>query len=158
MYKTRNDLPEATRTKVCELLNARLADAIDLTLATKQSHWNVKGPQFQQLHLLFDGLNTLMLTQVDDIAERLSALGGVAEGTLRAAAKRSTLKEYPTNLVTGQDHLQAMAAHLAAYGKEIRRDIETTAELKDAGTSDLFTGISRAIDQQLWFVESHINT
>jgi len=54
MFDTRNDLPANTRTKVIELLNARLADAIDLGAQTKHAHWNVKGPNFIALHELFD--------------------------------------------------------------------------------------------------------
>src|SRR5262249_21348715 len=57
MFKTKNDLPEATRAKAVELLNARLADCIDLQTQTKQAHWNVKGPTFIALHELFDKIN-----------------------------------------------------------------------------------------------------
>src|SRR3954454_22140148 len=94
MYATKNDLPEATRTKIIDLLNARLADAIDLQTQCKQAHWNVKGPNFIALHELFDKINEEAEDYVDLIAERVVQLGGTAEGTARSVAKHSTLAEY----------------------------------------------------------------
>src|SRR5260370_14600481 len=105
MYTTRNDLPEPTRTKLIDLLNARLADCIDLQTQTKQAHWNVKGPTFIALHELFDKINEAVEDYVDDIAERAVQLGGVAEGTARMAAKRSSLTEYPAKAVDVPSHL-----------------------------------------------------
>src|SRR5260370_13389960 len=99
MFKTKNDLPEATRVKAVELLNARLANCIDLQTQTKQAHWNVKGPNFIALHELFDDINEEVEDYVDNIAERAVQLGGVAEGTARMVAKRSSLREYPANAV-----------------------------------------------------------
>src|ERR1700736_4909090 len=106
MFKTKNDLSEATRVKAVELLNARLADAVDLQTQTKQAHWNVKGPHFIGLHELFDKINEEVEDYVDDIAERVVQLGGVAEGTARMAAKRSALSEYPANAVDGRGHVE----------------------------------------------------
>src|SRR5580704_3956059 len=105
MFKTKNDLPEATRVPVIELLNTRLADAIDLQTQTKQAHWNVKGPNFIALHELFDKIKEEEEDYVDDIAERVVQLGGVAEGTARAAAKRSSLSDYPSHAVDGRSHV-----------------------------------------------------
>ncbi len=101
MFKTKNDLPEAMRVKVIEILNARLADCIDLQTQTKQAHWNVKGPHFIGLHELFDQINEAVEDYVDGIAERAVQLGGVAEGTARAVAKRSSLPEYPAKAMDG---------------------------------------------------------
>jgi starvation-inducible DNA-binding protein len=76
MFDTRNDLPANTRTKVIELLNARLADAIDLGAQTKHAHWNVKGPNFIALHELFDKVAESVEEHIDTLAERVTALGG----------------------------------------------------------------------------------
>ena len=111
MFKTKNDLSEATRVKAVELLNARLADATDLQTQIKQAHWNVKGPSFIALGELFDKINEEVEDYVDDIAERVVQLGGVAEGTARMVAKRSALAEYPANAVDGRSHVEA---HLQA--------------------------------------------
>src|SRR3954447_881372 len=119
MFKTKNDLSEATRVKAIELLNARLADAIDLQTQMKQAHWNVKGPNFIALHELFDKINEEVEDCVDDLAERAVQLGGVAIGTARPAAQRSQLKEYPLQLANGRDHVEAVASVLASFGKAI---------------------------------------
>src|ERR1700739_3424794 len=111
MFKTKNDLPEAIRAKAVELLNARLADAIDLQTQTKHAHWNVKGPHFIALHELFDKINEEVEDYVDDIAERAVQLGGVAEGTARMVAKRTSLPEYP-KAADGRSHVEALSTAL----------------------------------------------
>jgi starvation-inducible DNA-binding protein len=156
MHKTRNDLPKPTRVQMIELLNARLADAIDLYNQVKQAHWNVKGMQFIALHELFDKICEAVEDGVDELAERAVQLGGVAEGTVQAVVKRTTLAPYPLELKAGRDHVDRLAKALAAYGKSLRAAIQTAADAGDADTSDLFTQLSRAADKQLWFVEAHI--
>jgi starvation-inducible DNA-binding protein len=157
MFKTKNDLPEAIRVKAVDLLNARLADCIDLQTQTKQAHWNVKGPHFIGLHELFDKINEEVEDYVDEIAERTVQLGGVAEGTARMAAKRSSLSEYPANAVDGRSHVEALASVLAAFGKGARKAIDQANELGDLDTADLFTEVSHGIDKWLWFVEAHLH-
>ena len=155
MFKTKNDLPEDSRARVIDLLNARLADAIDLQSQTKQAHWNVKGPNFIALHELFDRINKDAADNVDDLAERVVQLGGVAEGTARTAARRSSLSEYPPNTVDGRSHVEALSSVLAAFGKSVRIAIADANDFGDADTADLFTEISCSIDKWLWFVEAH---
>ena len=156
MHRTRNDLSKNVRTQMVALLNARLADAIDLYAQVKQAHWNVKGPTFIALHELFDKVAEAVEDGVDEIAERAVELGGTAEGTLQAVLKRTTLKPYPIDISRGRDHVTKVADALAAYGRSLRAAITTAAEAGDADTSDLFTEISREADKQLWFVEAHL--
>lgn len=156
MFKTKNDLPEATRVQSIELLNARLADCKDLQTQIKYAHWNVKGPNFVSLHLLFDKINDDVEEYVDEIAERAVQLGGVAEGTARMVAKRSSLAEYPVTAVDGRSHIEALSSVLAAFGKSARSAIDQANELNDLDTADLFTEVSRGIDKWLWFVEAHL--
>ena len=156
MFKTKNDLPEATRVKAIELLNARLADCKDLQTQVKQAHWNVKRPNFISLHLLFDKINDDVENYVDEIAERAVQLGGVAEGTARMVAKRSSLAEYPASAVDGRSHVEALSSALAAFGKSARKAIGEADNLGDLDTADLFTEVSRGIDKWLWFVEAHL--
>jgi starvation-inducible DNA-binding protein len=156
MYPTLNDLPLQTRDAMARLLNARLADTIDLALQIKQAHWNVKGPSFIALHQLFDTLHNETEAYYDDIAERITALGGIAYGTAHTVAEKSTLPGYPTDIATGEDHVKAMAASHAALGKVMRAAIKTAEDAGDADTVDLFTSISRALDKTLWLLESHI--
>src|SRR4029077_16761840 len=109
LYPTKNDLPERARIEAIELLNQRLADCIDLQTQCKQAHWNVKGPQFIALHELFDKVNEDVEEYVDLIAERVVQLGGIAQGTARAVAKRSTLAEYAAKGGTGAEHVEALS-------------------------------------------------
>lgn len=157
MFDTRNDLPANTRSKVIELLNARLADAIDLGAQAKHAHWNVKGPNFIALHELFDKVAESIEEQIDTLAERVTALGGRARGTIASVARHSTLKPYPEDISEGLAHVDALSAALADYGAKLRAAIETADRLGDADSADLFTGISRETDKYLWFLEAHLH-
>lgn len=155
-FPTHIDMPENDRQPLIELLNGRLADTADLYSQLKQAHWNVKGPNFFQLHLLFDQLAGEVFPFIDLIAERATALGGVALGTARMAAASSTLPEYPVEATEGQRHLKALIERYAIFTDSIRKAIDVADKHHDLSTADLFTEISRAVDKQLWFLEAHI--
>ena len=156
-YPTKNDLPADVRERVAEVLNHNLALAIDLSLQTKQAHWNVKGTAFFQLHELFDQVYGEATGWVDTIAERAVMLGGVARGTLQAVHATSTLPAYGLQLSSGRDHVDALSTALAAFGKSVRAAIGAAEEAGDADTADVFTEVSRGVDKQLWFVEAHLH-
>lgn len=155
MYQTENDISLQRRMELNGLLNQRLASAVDLQAQMKQAHWNVKGPGFIALHELFDKVGEAVESYVDLIAERIVQLGGIAEGTVRVAASRSRLAEYPLDLAEGTAHVEAVARALSTFGQEVRTTIDEANALDDAGTADLFTEVSRGIDKWLWFVEAH---
>ena len=155
MHSTKNDLPAKIRSKVVGILGDRLADATDVMLASKQAHWNVKGRTFFQLHELFDKINESAEEWVDLIAERIVQLGGTADGTVQATAKRTSMAPYPLDVTRGEDHVEAMANALASFGKKVRSAIDKTGKAGDADTADIFTEISRDVDKYLWFVEAH---
>jgi len=157
-FETRIDIPEDARVELVALLNARLADTFDLYSQLKQAHWNVKGSDFIQLHLLYDQVAESVLEYVDEIAERATALGGLALGTARLAAEASSLDEYPLDAVDGMDTVAAIADRLAAYGASVRAAIDASTEHGDLDTADLFTEVSRGIDKHLWFVEAHLQS
>ncbi len=156
IYETLNDLPKTSREQVINLLNQRLADAIDLQTQVKQAHWNVKGPHFIGLHKLFDEIYEAVSDYVDLIAERAVQLGGIAQGTARVAAERSRLDQYPMDIATGQAHVVALSRALAEFGRGARMAIDEADGFDDADTSDIFTEVSRGTDQWLWFVEAHL--
>lgn len=156
MHNTKIDIDKGSREKLVAILNQRLADASDLKSQAKQAHWNVKGMSFIALHELFDRVSTELDPIVDDLAERVTTLGGTALGTVRVAANNSTLPEYPLEISEGSDHVEALSTVLADFGKKIRADIDATDELGDKDTADLLTGVSRSIDKLLWFVEAHL--
>lgn len=155
MYETENDISLSRRSELNILMNLRLASAVDLQMQMKQAHWNVKGPSFIGLHELFDKIDEAVESYVDMIAERIVQLGGVAEGTVRVAAARSRLSEYPLTIADGMAHVEAVARALSTFGQEARTTINEAEDLDDADTADLFTEVSRGIDKWLWFVEAH---
>src|ERR1035437_5292166 len=155
MYETENDISLQRRSELSALMNQRLEDAVDLQMQMKQAHWNVKGPSFIGLHELFDKVNASVASYVDQIAERIVQLGGIAEGTVRVAAARSRLTEYPLQIADGMAHVEAVARGLSTFGQAARSTIEEANAFDDAATADLFTEISRGLDQWLWFVEAH---
>ena len=157
-YDTSNDLPERVREQVIDLLNQRLADAIDLGTQTKQAHWNVKGPHFIALHKLFDEIHHAVEDYVDLLAERVVQLGGIAVGTARMVAERSELSEYPNAIAGGSEHVTALASALAEFGGHVRRAITETGDWGDQGSADICTEISRGVDKWLWFTEAHVQS
>jgi starvation-inducible DNA-binding protein len=155
-YDTRNDLISNAKTVSIGVLNARLADAIDLALLTKQAHWNIKGPRFIALHEMIDGFRTEIDTHVDTVAERVVQLGGTALGTSQVVASASTVAPYPTDIHTSKDHLAALIERYAKVASAVRGAIDETGGAGDANTADLLTAFSRALDKALWFLEAHV--
>lgn len=155
MRSTQNSLGKNTRKSICGLLAPRLADAVDLYTQAKQAHWNVRGPNFMQLHELFDATAELADEWADLIAERAAQLGGTPVGTARTVAKSSSLREYPLELVKGDDHVAALSAVLASFGEKVRKAIDQATDIGDPVTADMLTEICRAADKQLWIIESH---
>lgn len=155
MYETENDISKERRTELNALLNLRLASAVDLQMQMKQAHWNVKGPSFIGLHELFDKVAEAVENYVDEIAERIVQLGGVAEGTVRMTAARTQLTEYSPEISEGMEHVECVARALSTFGQQARATIDEANALDDADTADLFTEVSRGIDKWLWFVEAH---
>lgn len=153
---TRIDLGENTRQQMCELLNAQLAEAIDLAAQCKQAHWNVKGSTFIALHEFFDTLRNNVIVHMDTIAERVVALGGTALGTVQTVADKTSLPTYPTDIHSGRDHVDRLSMAFAAFAKSSRAAIETADEAGDAVTADLFTAVASQTDKDLWMLDAHL--
>jgi starvation-inducible DNA-binding protein len=155
-FSTRHDLPADARHKLIALLNQQLADTTDLRTQTKHAHWNVKGPNFIALHKLFDELAELLNGFIDEIAERATALGGVATGTARVVAANSRVPEFPPDAFDWKAVVTALADRYANLAKSTREAIDASDELGDKDTADLFTEVSRGLDKSLWFLEAHL--
>ena len=158
LLPTRNDLPTNARQASIGVLQACLVDTVDLYNATRQAHWNVKGPHFGSLHALFETFYTDLAEAADEIAERIVQLGGVANGTTQVLAADTRLQPYPTELQAGMDHVRALSDRYAQVAKALRAGIDETDEAGDADTADLLTGQSRAIDKKLWMLEAHLGS
>jgi starvation-inducible DNA-binding protein len=156
MYKSSVGVPEANRQAIIALLNARLADAIDLFTQVKWAHWNLKGMHFIQLHELFDSIAEHVESQTDTIAERIAALGGIANGTAREVAARSGLKEADLTASDGASQLKWLVHNVAHHVNALRQAVNESDDLDDKITADLFTSVTRDLDKDLWFLEAHL--
>ena len=153
---TRNDVPSNAKQVSINVLQGCLVDGIDLYNATRQAHWNVKGPHFGELHKLFEEFYNALNEATDDLAERIVQLGGTAMGTTQTLASSTRLPPYPTDLYAGMDHVAALADRYAMVAKTLREGIDQTDEAGDADTADLLTEKSRATDKMLWMIEAHL--
>lgn len=151
-----SDLKSNTRTAMIELLNKRLADAIDLKLAIKQAHWNIKGPSFIAIHELFDQVAARVEEHGDTLAERIVQLGGIAAGTTQATAGATSLSPYPVDATAQNDHVKAVSDRLGAFAKGCREGVDEADNAGDAITADIFTSVTRAVDKDHWFVGAHL--
>ena len=154
MSRKYDTLPEDQQAKLIEMLNRRLADAIDLQLQSRQAYWNVKGPNFMSLRELFDKVAEGVEEYANLIAERIVQLGGRAEGTAHAVAGRSALDGHGLTSADGNSHIDALSTTLTAFGRHARYASAQATELLDADTAAIFTEIGRGTDKWLWFVET----
>jgi starvation-inducible DNA-binding protein len=153
-HATAIDLAPKVRSAVVEILNQQLANVSDLQSQTLQAHWNVRGPEFYQLHKLFEDLAAPLAEHIDTIAERAVTIGGFALGTVRCAANSSELDEFP--LEPGAiEYVRELAKRYAVAANSARKAIDESADLGDADTADLLTALSRDLDKAVYFLEAH---
>ena len=149
-------LSENVRGEMASLLNETMASGIDLTLAVKQAHWNLKGSGFIGVHELLDDVADRMRDRVDLMAERAVIMGGVAKGTLQDVAGSSKLDPYPDSIIDITEHLQHLSDRFVSYGRQVREAIESADEAGDEDTADLFTEVSRGVDKDAWFIGANL--
>ena len=156
MYATHNPLSISIRENVLGKLQGHLADCLDLFTQFKQAQWNVKGPHFFGLHQQFRKSASACLRHCDVLAERITALGGRADGTARLVAVQSTLTEFPLDTRDGSVYVAVVAERLSVFTKAVRANIAPMVNCGDAATAALLTEIAREDDRQLGFLDAHL--
>ncbi|MEL6404394.1 MAG: DNA starvation/stationary phase protection protein Dps [Chloroflexota bacterium] len=155
-YPTANSLDVTVRAEMIGILNQLLADSLDLYSQCKQAHWNVKGMNFIALHQLFDQIAEAVEPIIDELGERVTALGADAQGTVRMAAENSRLPEFPGDLDTGEQFVEITRDRVSLFGNNTREAVNTAMEAGDEATADLFIGIVREMDKLNYFLEAHL--
>ncbi len=158
MYQSPSHLPADARAELATILNARLADGLDLHSQVKVAHWNIKGPQFASLHPLFETFAVSLALHNDTIAERAVTLGGKAFGTARHVAKSSTLAEYPQETTRDLDHVKLLAERFDKYLVGVRESRSAAEKLGDTDTVDLFTQVVTEFEKNTWFLRASLDS
>lgn len=149
MKTTKNKLPATTRAQVVDMLNERLKHSIELYLTVREAHWNVKGKNFLSIHSLLGDIYGRLADQADDIAERISQLGGIAIGT-------KDIKPSEPGKFDSSNVVSYVSTVLAGYGADLLADFEKATALKDHGTANLLIDFCNFVDKDVWLLESHI--
>lgn len=156
MYKNRVALPDDVKEKVVGIMSPTLAGSLDMYSQAKYAHWNVKGVNFYQMHLVFDNVAKTIFKHIDAIAERITQLGGTADGTVRMAAALSPIAPYNVEALSGPDHVEALANSLGTYCKTLREASDNVDDAGDGPTSDFYNQLIIDAEEELYFLESHL--
>lgn len=145
-------ITDDTAEKMVELLNSNLANLIDLSMDSKQCHWNLQGTGFIGVHQLLDDTYERLTEAYDTVAERIVILGGKANGISKRVVEDSVLETYPTDITEVDQHVRELTNRYKKIAEELRKAIDTAGEAGDEDTADLFTEVSRIIDKDAWFI------
>lgn len=135
-------------------LNQNLAGLTDLAAAYKQAHWNVTGTDFSQLHELFDQFTTEIRGYMDLVAERAVTLGGVARGTLQAAARETSLVPFPVEERDQRVLLQELLGRIDQMDGQLREAMRRAES--ELVTQDLYISVVGGIEKQRWMLQAHL--
>jgi starvation-inducible DNA-binding protein len=150
-------IPDENRQNVIAILNTLLADEYLLYTKTRNYHWNVVGPQFNDLHKFFETQYEALDDVVDEVAERVRALGGRSLGTLEEFRASARLGEKPGTVPPARDMLAALLADHEALARTLRVDIGTVQDRhRDVGTADFLTGLLEQHEKAAWMLRSFL--
>ena len=158
MHRSPSHLPEKSRQRLCESLDARLADGLDLHSQFKVAHWNIKGPQFAALHPLFETFAVGLAAFNDTFAERAVTLGGTAHGTVRHVAKHTRLPEYPQETTRDLEHVRLLADRIETYLQGVHETRTLADGLEDVDTTDLATEVITTFEKHAWMLRASLES
>lgn len=142
-----------TRTAIVEKLGCLLADTYTLYLKTHNFHWNVTGPMFRDLHLLFEEQYTELSAAVDIVAERIRTLGAPAPGTYREFQKLTRLKE-PDGVPSASEMIAELTADNEAVARAIREALPVVQDANDDSTDSLLADRLAVHEKAAWMLRS----
>jgi starvation-inducible DNA-binding protein len=149
-------LKESSRSKILQLLATLLSDEYLLYTKTRHFHWNVTGPQFNDLHKFFEAQYTVLDTFVDDTAERSRALGGKAIGSMRQFLSQTRLDESTSSTLKAEAMLADLLHDHEKIIRFLRLDVDRCTTLGDQGTADFLTGLMEEHEKMAWMLRSYI--
>lgn len=153
MKNARLTLPEDQRNKVAESLNIVLVDMIDLSMQTLQCHWAVIGDRFKSFHEHMDELLDTYRAEIDEIGERMLALGVVPNGQSHIVAKHTELDPIPDGFIQSNELITMLADRLALVARRTRKHQEIVGEI-DPASEDLLIGLIEQLEKQLWMMQA----
>ncbi len=150
---------DADRKAVVAILNSLLADEYVLYTKTRNYHWNVTGPQFNDLHKFFEAQYSAIEEITDEVAERARALGGVATATLAEFTKLARLNEHPGKVPNGRTMIANLLEDHEAMVRQLRADLVTAGDTHhDAGTNDFLTGLMEQHEKMAWMLRAFLES
>ena len=150
-------LPGQSREAIGRILNALLADEHVLYVKTRNYHWNVVGPQFRTLHLMFEEQYKMLAETTDEVAERARALGVVAAGSMESFLDLARLHEDAGTPPEARTMVANLVHDHEAIIQQLRKDLETCDEqYDDQGTTDFLTGLMEMHEKQAWMLRAQL--
>lgn len=146
-------IKEEDRIKIAQGLKNLLADSYTLYLQSHNFHWNVTGPQFRELHLMFEEHYTELATAVDEIAERIRTLDVPAPGTYRAFGELSSIKEVE-GVPSAEDMVEILTQGHQQVVKTCREVLTTAQEANDESTASLVSDRMRIHEKTAWMLRA----
>jgi starvation-inducible DNA-binding protein len=147
-------IADAARGRIVGMLEGLLSDEVVLYVKTRNFHWNVTGPQFNDLHKFFESQYEALDDHMDDVAERIRQLGASAPGSLGEFQKAARLGETKGAQVPARAMVSQLLRDHEAVIRQVRKDAKTAGSLGDSGTEDFLVGLMEAHEKMAWMLRA----
>lgn len=155
--KTSIGIKEKDTAAVAQVLNRLLADENVLYIKIRNAHWNVEGPDFHAQHLFFEGLYDELAELIDEVAERVRAIGHYAVGSMKEFLELTQLTEMKYKKNDSQGYIKELLSDFESLIISLREDIKLAENHEDAGTEDFLVGILEKHEKTAWMLRAHLS-